>query len=532
MRLFLGGNLCGESHLSDRQLEICVPTHNPPGLARWQPRRIRAQLPAPRGRRALRGSSCGLWDEGLRILTREDRASGQRTRMTERILIVDDDEALRESLELVLLAEGYAVVTADSGEAALARIEEHPVDVVLCDLRMPGIDGFELMPQIARHLPGVPIVLMSAYGTQDLAVEAMRRGAYDYLAKPFEPNEVLLTLKKAYEREKLRKANQQLQRDVQRVLGDRPIVAASKGMIELLEMLERTAAYKTTALLTGESGTGKEVLARAIHAQSPRRAESFVAVNCGAIPDNLLESELFGHAKGAFTGAGRAKRGLFAEANHGSFFLDEIGELPLALQVKLLRVLQEEEVRPIGETKPQQVDVRVIAATSRNLEQDVADGRFRKDLYYRLNVMNLVVPPLRERRDDIPLLSDHFLEHFRTLLGKPVRSIADDALERLTSYAWPGNVRELENVIERAVILADTDRITIRELPDNVVAPVAGSNSGSASYSLKRARRAVEADAIRRALKATDGNRTHAAKLLEVSHRTLLYKIKEFGLRD
>ena len=200
--------------------------------------------------------------------------------------------------------------------------------------------------------------------------------------------------------------------------------------------------------------------------------------------------------------------------------------------MKLLRVLQEEEVRPVGETKPQQVDVRVIAATSRNLEQDVADGRFRKDLYYRLNVMNLVVPPLRERRDDIPLLSDHFLEHFRTLLGKPVRSIADDALERLTSYAWPGNVRELENVIARAVILADTDRITIRELPDNVVAPVVGSDSGSASYSLKRARRAVEADAIRRALKATDGNRTHAAKLLEVSHRTLLYKIKEFGLRD
>ena len=452
--------------------------------------------------------------------------------MAERILIVDDDEALRESLELVLRAEGYAVVTANSGEAALSRIEEHPVDVVLCDLRMPGIDGFELMPQIVRHLPGVPIVLMSAYGTEDLAVEAMRRGAYDYLAKPFEPNEVLLTLKKAYEREKLRKANQLLQRDVRRVLGDRPIVAASKGMIELLEMLERTAAYKTTALLTGESGTGKEVLARAIHAQSPRRREAFVAVNCGAIPDNLLESELFGHAKGAFTGAGRARRGLFAEAHCGSLFLDEIGELPLALQVKLLRALQEEEVRPLGETKAQQVDVRVIAATSRNLEQEVADGRFREDLYYRLNVMHLQVPPLRERREDIPLLCDHFLEHFRTSLGKPVRTITDDALDRLTSYSWPGNVRELENVIERAVILADTDRITIRELPDNVVTPVSGRSSGSASYSLKTARRAAEADVIRRALKATDGNRTHAAKLLEISHRTLLYKIKEFGLRD
>ncbi len=452
--------------------------------------------------------------------------------MAQRILIVDDDEALRESLELVLASEGYDVSAADCGEAALARIEEHPVDVVLCDLRMPGIDGFELMPQIGRQLPGVPIVLMSAYGTEDLAVEAMRRGAYDYLAKPFQPTEVVLTLRKAYEREKLRKANELLQRDVQRAVGDRPIVAASKPMIELLELLERTAAYKTTALLTGESGTGKEVLARAIHAQSPRREESFVAVNCGAIPENLLESELFGHAKGAFTGAARARRGLFVEASGGSIFLDEIGELPQALQVKLLRVLQEEEVRPVGESKAQQVDVRVIAATSRDLESEIAGGRFREDLYYRLNVMHLQVPPLRERREDIPLLTDHFLDHFRTLLAKPVRTLTDDALERLSSYAWPGNVRELENVIERAVILADTDRITLQNLPETIVSAIGEHGGDPASFSLKRAKRAVEADTIRRALTATDGNRTHAAKLLEISHRALLYKIKEFGLRD
>jgi two-component system response regulator AtoC len=452
--------------------------------------------------------------------------------MAERILIVDDDEALRDSLELVLASEGYTVTTAHCGEAALARLEEQPVDVVLCDLRMPGLDGFELLPQIRRQAPGVPIVLMSAYGGGDLAVEAMRRGAYDYLAKPFQPSEVVLTLRKAYEREKLRKANELLQRDVQRAIGDRPIVAASKPMIELLELLERTAAFKTTALLTGESGTGKEVLARAIHAQSPRRLEAFVAVNCGAIPDTLLESELFGHAKGAFTGAGRARRGLFVEASGGSIFLDEIGELPQALQVKLLRVLQEEEVRPVGESKPQQVDVRVIAATSRNLEQEVADGGFREDLYYRLNVMHLQVPPLRDRREDIPLLVDHFLAHFRTALAKPVRTITDDALERLTSYSWPGNVRELENVIERAVILADTDRISVHELPGNVVSAVAADGSDTSSLSLRRARRAVEADTIRRALRATDGNRTHAAKLLEISHRALLYKLKEFGIRD
>ena len=452
--------------------------------------------------------------------------------MAQRILIVDDDEALRESLELVLSSEGYEVSTASSGPIALERTLEHPVDVVLCDLRMPGLDGFELMPQLARQLPGVPVVLMSAYGTEDLAVEAMRRGAYDYLAKPFQPAEVVLTLRKAYEREKLRKANELLQRDVERVVGDRPIVAASKPMIELLEVLERTAAYKTTALLTGESGTGKEVLARAIHAQSPRREEAFVAVNCGAIPENLLESELFGHAKGAFTGAGRARRGLFVEANGGSIFLDEIGELPQALQVKLLRVLQEEEVRPVGETKPQQVDVRVIAATSRDLDTEVTEGRFREDLYYRLNVMHLRVPPLRERREDIPLLTDHFLSHFRTSLGKPVQTLTDEALERLSDYPWPGNVRELENVIERAVILADTDRITPQNLPESVVSSVGESPQDPGSLSLKRARRTAEAETIRRALAATGGNRTHAAKLLEISHRALLYKIKEFGLRD
>jgi two-component system response regulator AtoC len=451
----------------------------------------------------------------------------------ERILIVDDDEALRESLSLVLASEGFDLVSAASGEEALEKVEETPVDVILCDLRMPGIDGFELMPQLARRLPGAPIILMSAHGTSDLAIEAMRRGAYDYLAKPFQPSEVLLTLRKSQEREQLRRANELLQRDVNRALGDRPIVAASEPMIELLELLERTAAFKTTALLTGESGTGKEVLARAIHAQSPRRQKHFVAVNCGAIPEQLLESELFGHVKGAFTGANRARRGLFAEADQGSIFLDEIGELPAALQVKLLRVLQEEEIRPVGDSKSHSIDVRVIAATARNLEEEIAAGRFREDLYYRLNVVRLHVPSLRERRADIPLLVDHFLSHFRETLGKGVRSVADDALERLTSYRWPGNVRELENVIERAVILADGDLVTLHELPGNVVMASEDDQLDSGGdFSLKRARRAFEAQMIRRALRSTESNRTHAAKLLEISHRALLYKIKEYGIRD
>jgi len=452
--------------------------------------------------------------------------------VSERILIVDDDPGLRESLELVLAAEGYEVAAAADAEAALRLAEEAPTDVVLCDLRMPGMDGLELLPHLARRLPGATLILMSAYGSAELAIEAMRRGAYDYLAKPFQPSEALLALRKARERERLRRANQLLRREMERAVGERPIVAASPAMIEVLELLERAAEFKTTVLLTGESGTGKEVLARAIHAQSGRREEAFVGVNCGAIPENLLESELFGHARGSFTGADRARRGLFLEADGGTLFLDEIGELPPALQVKLLRVLQEEEVRPVGESKSRRVDVRVLAATARDLEADVAEGRFRQDLFYRLNVVRVRVPPLRERRDDVPLLVDHFLAHFREVLGRPVRGLSDEALDALVAYSWPGNVRELENVMERAMILASGDCITLRELPANVLDETSGGtpSAGGTDFSLRRARRAAEAEAIRRALAATDGNRTQAARLLEISHRALLYKLKEHGL--
>ena len=399
--------------------------------------------------------------------------------MSDRILIVDDDDSLRESLQLVLSTEGYEVVCATDGPSALRQASESPVDLILCDLRMPGMDGMELVPQLARRLPGATIIMMSAYGSVDLAIEAMKRGAYDYIAKPFQPSEMLLTIRKARERERLRRANQLLRREVQRAVGDRPIVATSAEMIEVLEVMERAAAFKSTVLLTGESGTGKEVLARAIHAQSPRRNEAFVAINCAAIPETLLESEFFGHARGAFTGADRARRGLFAEADGGTLFLDEVGEIPTSLQAKLLRVLQEEEIQPLGENKPRAVDVRVIAATARDLEAEVAAGRFREDLYYRINVVRLQVPPLRERPKDIPLLLDHFLARYREDLGKPVHGIADAALERMVSYRWPGNVRELENVIERAMILADGDRITLRELPENVVSPPAGEDGGT-----------------------------------------------------
>ena len=462
--------------------------------------------------------------------------------MFTRILIVDDDEALRESLSLLLSAEGYTALCADCGESALALIEQAPVDAVLCDLRMPGIDGFDLMPQIARLLPGVPIILMSAHGTEDLAVEAIQRGAYDYLAKPFQPAEVRLTLLKAHEREALRRKHDLLERDITRSVGERAIVATSDDMIALLELLERTAAFKSTVLVTGESGTGKEVIARAIHSQSPRRNEPFVAVNCGAIPENLLESELFGHVKGAFTGASRAKRGLFAEADKGTLFLDEIAELPSSLQVKLLRAIQEEEIRPVGETKSHEIDVRVIAATARNLEDEIVAGRFREDLFYRLNVVRLEVPSLRARRQDVPLLVDHFLSRLRNELGKNIRSVSDEALDLLVAYHWPGNVRELENMIERAMILTDGESIEVAALPPAILAasefPASGEPERAAltdtdeSFSLKPARQAFEAKLIRRALARTDGNRTHAARLLEISHRALLYKIKDYGIRD
>jgi two-component system response regulator AtoC len=451
--------------------------------------------------------------------------------MAERVLVIDDDAALRESLQLVLAAEGYEVAGAEDGEAALREVERSGFDVVLCDLRMPGLDGLDLLPQLVRRAPATTVIMMSAYGTDELALEAMNRGAHDYLAKPFQPSDAVFALRKARERLRLQRKNQILRRDVERVVGDRPIVATSEAMIELLELMERAAAFKSTVLITGESGTGKEVLARAIHAQSPRRGEGFVAVNCGAISENLLESELFGHARGAFTGADRPRTGLFREADAGTLFLDEIGELPTALQVKLLRVLQEEEVLPVGESKPRPVDVRVISATSRDLEAEVRSGRFREDLYYRLNVVHLAVPPLRERPKDIPLLLDHFLRRFREALGKPVDSVSDEALEKLVAYPWPGNVRELVNVVERAVILADGNSIGLRELPDSVVRRPAAPPAG-AGLDLRQARQAAETEVIRRALRATGGNRTHAARLLRISHRALLYKLKAYEIRD
>lgn len=453
--------------------------------------------------------------------------------MADRILIVDSDASLRESLEMILAPEGFDVTTALDAASALARLDESPIDVVMCNAEMPGLDDFELLPQISRKLPGAPIVMMCADTTSDPATTALKLGAYDYLTKPFQASEVLLTLRKAKERVRMQRAGAHSKREATQIVGEQPIVAASTSMIELLELVERTAAFKTTALLAGERGTGKGVLARAIHAQSPRRAHPFIALHCGAIPEQTLESELFGHAKGVIPGAERAQRGLFECAEGGTLFLEEIALLPASLQAKLVQVLQDEEVRPVGENKPISIDVRVIAATSKDLESAIECGTFREDLYYRLNVMQLNVPTLRERREDIPLLCDHFLAHYRDSLGKQVRSIADDALERMIGYAWPGNVRELQNVIERSVILTDDARLGLAHLPPEITESTpTGADAESKTFGMRRARRLFEIELIGRALRETGGNRTHAAKLLEISHRALLYKIKGYGIRD
>jgi two-component system response regulator AtoC len=398
---------------------------------------------------------------------------------------------------------------------------------------MPKMDGLDFLNEAKKAGVDSTIIMMSAYGTVDIAIEAIKLGAYDYISKPFKPDEVILTLKKAEERERLRRENELLRKEVKKEYSFENIISKNKQMQKIFEVITKVAQYKSTILITGESGTGKELVARALHYNSDRAQNPFVAVNCGAIPENLLESELFGHAKGAFTDAIRTKKGLFEEADEGTLFLDEIGELPPQLQVKLLRVLQEGEIRRIGESKPIQVDVRIVAATVKDLVKEINEGRFRDDLFYRLNVLPIHIPPLRERNEDIPLLTAHFIRKYSQVMSKNVVGIDSRALEALMNYKWYGNVRELENTIERAIVLADRENIEIENLPLEIqdfreeipLEPLAEEE-----YSIKKSSRFLEMNLIKKALKKTKGNHTHAAKLLEISHRALLYKIKEYGI--
>jgi two-component system response regulator AtoC len=449
-----------------------------------------------------------------------------------RILLIDDEENFRHMLSVILKKRGYDVETASSGTEGLKKIDTAAFDTVLCDIRMPQMDGLEFLKEAQKAGCESTIIMMSAYGTLDTAIEAMKLGAYDYISKPFKPDEIILTLRKAEERERLRRENLFLKKEVQKEYSFENIISKNERMRQLFDTIRKVAKYKSTILIEGESGTGKELVAKAIHFNSDRADNPFVPVNCGAIPENLLESELFGHTKGSFTNAVRTKKGLFEEADGGTMFLDEIGELPLQLQVKLLRVLQDGEMRRIGDSRPIKIDVRIIAATIKDLDREVREGKFRDDLFYRLNVLPMKIPPLKERKEDIPLLVEHFINKYSRELNKPIEAITPDALNCLMNYGWNGNVRELENVIERAIVLTESSQIQVENLPAEIESPREESklNLLNDELSIKKASRYLEIDLITKALQKTKGNHTHAAKLLEISHRALLYKIKEYGI--
>jgi two-component system response regulator AtoC len=398
---------------------------------------------------------------------------------------------------------------------------------------MPKMDGMEFLSKAQKMGVDATVIMMSAYGTIDTAIEAMKMGAYDYISKPFKPDEIILTLKKAEERERLRRENELLRKEVQKEYSFKNIVSKNEKMLNIFEVIKKVAPYKSTILITGESGTGKELVARALHYSSNRSQRPFIPVNCGAIPENLLESELFGHVKGAFTDAIRTKKGLFEEADGGTLFLDEIGELPSQLQVKLLRVLQDGEIRRVGDSKSIQIDVRIIAATAKDLTKEVNENRFREDLFYRLNVLPIHIPPLRERKEDIPLLVPHFINKYSESMNKNVVGITSKALDVLMNYKWYGNVRELENTIERAIVLTDRENIEFENLPieiQNFQDQIQLTPLAEEEYSIKKGSIFLEMNLIKKALKKTKGNHTHAARLLEISHRALLYKIKEYGI--
>jgi len=449
-----------------------------------------------------------------------------------KILVIDDEESMRHMLTLILKREGYEVQAVEKGSEALQLVDSESFNFILSDVVMPEMDGLTLLHALKQKKVEATLIMMSAYGNLDTAVEAMKAGAYDYVNKPFKPDEILLTLRKAEERENLRQTNIRLQRELIREYSFGNIVGKSPKIVQVFETIKKISDYKASVLIIGESGTGKEMVARCIHYNSPRGSEAFVAVNCGAIPETLLESELFGHEKGAFTDAKREKRGSFEMAHQGTLFLDEVGELSSSAQVKLLRALQEGEVKRLGSEHPLSVDVRIIAATIRDLSRAVAEGKFREDLFYRLNVLPLHLPPLRERKEDIHLLVDHFIHKYNEIHRLSSEGINDEALGRLLEYSWPGNVRELENTIERAMILAQGKRIGVEFLPSEILGqrPPWKKEIWAEEFSIKKANRMLEEDLIRKALKRTGGNRSQAAKILEISHPSLLSKMKEYSV--
>lgn len=461
-----------------------------------------------------------------------------------RILVVDDEPKMCEFLEFVLSEEGYAVDSSTSGEDALSRIGDGEYDIVITDLMMPGVDGMRLLEEAKRTCPDTAVIMITGYSTVENAVEAMKRGAYDYLPKPFKIDEIKVVVARAAEQLRIISENRRLKRELARPgAGFCGIIGKSKPMQAIFELIERVAATDSTVLIRGESGTGKELVARAIHRLSKRNAAPFVSINCAALPETLLESELFGHSRGAFTGAISAKRGLFEEADGGTVFLDEIGDVPLALQAKLLRFLQNREFLRIGETAPRKVDVRIIVATNRDLERAIVEGEFRQDLYYRLNVISLSLPPLRERREDIPLLVTHFLKKFGEERERKDLGVDPAAMAALMSYDWPGNVRELENAIERAVILCRGNLIGPADLPPEIagiggpgglsgVLRSAGAQGTPARMDFREAVEEFERNLILEAMRESGWVQARAASILGLKRSTLNEMIKRLGLSE
>jgi two-component system response regulator PilR (NtrC family) len=452
----------------------------------------------------------------------------------ERVLVVDDDQSLREFLTITLGRDGFDVVAAASGQEALRLMAEAPADLALVDLKMPGMDGLETLRRLKEISETVSVVIVTAFATTETAIQALKEGAYDYLITPFKIDELKLVVRKALEERRLRWENQRLRREVELryTLGN--MVGKSAKVQELFATISRLAESRATVLLTGESGTGKTLLAKTIHFNSSRKNGPFVGVNCAAIPNELMESELFGHVRGAFTGAIANKQGLFEAADGGTLLLDEISEMSTHLQAKLLRVLEDKEIRPVGGTKPVRVEVRIVAATNRDLAQAMARGAFREDLFYRLNVISVALPSLRERREDIPLLANHFLQKFTELSGAAAKVLSPEALACLEAYAWPGNIRELENVIERAVTLEPGPIIRPESLPESLRRPRAPDafhvDFPPEGIDLDKLMEQIERDLIRRALERVDGVQSRAAQLLGTGFRSFRYRLQKYGM--
>ncbi len=456
--------------------------------------------------------------------------------MNNGILVVDDDDAHRGMLRTMLRSWGYTVEEAADGDNAVALVHEKAFDVVLTDVRMTRMDGISALKGILAYNPALPVVLMTAYSSVETAVEALRLGAYDYLIKPLDFEALRHTLEQAIEHSRLSVENRELRRQLTDAAARPDILGRSQAIKDMLQIISTVAPTEATVLITGESGTGKELVARALHEGSARAARPLVTVNCAALAENLLESELFGHEKGSFTGADRRREGRFMQANGGTLFLDEIGEMPLPLQAKLLRALPQREVQRVGSDTPITVDVRVLAATNRDLRREAAEKRFREDLYFRLNVISIEVPSLCRRSEDIPLLAAHFLQRFAERNRKNIKGFAPQALDSMLRYSWPGNVRELENAVERAVILCNGDLITGRELPASVVdAPAAATTAAAPEGDISLAGLSldtVERRAIEETLRQTGDNKSEAARRLGITRATLHNKLRKYGLEQ